>query len=80
MTPIDAAHLHDIQGRLAALEVVMLALVGLQDSGAFRREYKLVREAAITGLLPNAGVSDAFLESLEDKLKEYDEKFLPKLD
>ncbi len=66
-------YIHDLEGRLAALEVVLVALVRVQFAAEFKRAYFEAKEEAITGLLANHTVSDPMHDALERRLQELEE-------
>lgn len=69
----DRKYIHDLEGRIAALEVLVIALVRLQSAPEFSASYFDEKEDAIAGLLGNGTVSDEMHDSLEERLKEYEE-------
>lgn len=76
----EKLYLHDIEGRLAALEVVMIALVRTQPSSEFKRNYFEAKEEAIAMLLANHTVSDGMHNALERRLKSLEEWLYIKAD
>lgn len=80
MTPKDAMYLNVIEGRLAALEVVMIALVRTQPSTEFKRNYFEAKEEAIAMLLANHTVSDGMHNALERRLQSLEEWLCIKAD
>ena len=69
----DRKYIHDLEGRIAALEVLVLALVRMQGAHEFKTEYFQEKETAIVGLLANGTVSDDMHDALEEHLKKYEE-------
>lgn len=68
----DRKYVNDLEGRIAALEVLVISLVKMQIADEFKPVYFDEKEAAITGLLGNSTVSDEMHDVLEDRLREFE--------
>jgi hypothetical protein len=69
-------NLQELQGRLAAIEILLITVVQHLDKSDFAADYKSQKENALTAHLNNPTVSDEMHASIEESLKRLEEHFL----